>query len=995
LEEAVSRILSAGGELLWMSGPAGSGKSVLAAAIGTHEPLKSQMCVVVHRFTRGSERCSRTAFYRRAIETIEDSSQYKGFARDLCQFDDLLGAPKAKLERHFETLLQVIAKRHEAGGGPPPPRLLLLLDGLDEIATSDEEFPAAVLRWPRAGVVVAAVGRPELDGRFIGQPGVSPLLSDWHLPAMSRDDLRAMLLEESELLRYGILDKDTDDDHNPLLQAVTDRAAGLPLYVKLLLEDLRKGYKGLATLTGDLPDSLAAYYSELLRRYNATDPDSVRAPIIAMLALAREPLTSETLRRLLVIADRLTPDADIAIVESALSAMGALLVTESAPGRAAAYQLLHDSLRDHMDTAGSATSQVTRLARAHLARAAVATLAEADDDPASIYMAKYGVRHLIDEGLVEEACVLLDDPRFGRRHETVLRQPGWLAESAEALAESLLGREPVAGRTLDVDRLARWATSTSPGTTDGVLRALTGAQASHAGQVEAVVREAWARLPSRSPVHNLHPWATLAQLAADLALRDLIVEYAGHRDGVLREAIASGIHESLTASASPNAVNARADHRASGILPPQDATPLVSLLRAISLLHPLRSRRIADTAVRVSLAAMGSHVDDAEFLGRMANAWRDALRRTLRLGANAPRRRRPPSFGLRRVGVAAFTSVAATLLKAVPGYQPVGWVELEDAFGRPAEQRARSREAIVLLRDSEGSTGIDASLDLMLNDRSGHDVFHQTIVNWALIVRGRSAPSEVVPGVLALRNRVDAHLKPSLCYIAYHSMLGARVADRDWLGGLGDLTREMVADGKGYYETKNGRYSLSPFVAFAEALFDRFEGLASDLEVLPSLIERAVAAKDGSFIDVLIEGTKLLALVHGREKRALRGLDRLLSAATDDLRATIEADIAPVLARIRTRARAQVDEFLRPASRQPLRRLVLQNPSRPEPHDAWATMDTVFFSLIGRYPEVRALACDCFENGIAERSLQRWLRYTVNTLIDAVAAIPDPAESSR
>jgi hypothetical protein len=221
------------------------------------------------------------------------------------------------------------------------------------------------------------------------------------------------------------------------------------------------------------------------------------------------------------------------------------------------------------------------------------------------------------------------------------------------------------------------------------------------------------------------------------------------------------------------------------------------------------------------------------------------------------------------------------------------------------------------------------------------------------------------------------------------------VADRDWLGGLGELTREMVADGKGFYETRNGRYSLSPFVAFAEALFDRFEGLASDLEVLPSLIERAVAAKDGAFIDVLIESTKLLALVHGREKRALRGLDRLLSAGADDLRDAIETAIVPVLARIRTRARAQVDEFLRPESRQPLRRLVLQNPSRPEPHDAWATMDTVFFSLIDRNPEVRAIACDCFENGIAERSLQRWLQYVVNTLIDAMAALPEVADGSQ
>jgi hypothetical protein len=55
------------------------------------------------------------------------------------------------------------------------------------------------------------------------------------------------------------------------VQAVVERAQGLPLYVRFVVEDVLAGHFRFRDLPRQLPPSLRAYYDDLLRRLAVGD----------------------------------------------------------------------------------------------------------------------------------------------------------------------------------------------------------------------------------------------------------------------------------------------------------------------------------------------------------------------------------------------------------------------------------------------------------------------------------------------------------------------------------------------------------------------------------------------------------------------------------------------------------------------------------------------------------------------------------------------------
>lgn len=220
-----------------------------------------------------------------------------------------------ELER-FRTLFQQardqlgrIAALPAAKEQAPQPRFLVLLDGLDEVLPqAGPGLPNLLRELMLPGTVWLLAGRP--DPLF--QRAFAPPRSDWvfvdGLPAMSAVDIRAMLIEGLPNSRYALVARDRDGPSgvfNPFIDRVVACADGLPLYIHLLLDDLRNGRLSVHD-EQRLPNGLTAYHQSFRDFISGDDarpaPDNLRLTIdsaqnrLCRLAAAWEHLPRGNLR---------------------------------------------------------------------------------------------------------------------------------------------------------------------------------------------------------------------------------------------------------------------------------------------------------------------------------------------------------------------------------------------------------------------------------------------------------------------------------------------------------------------------------------------------------------------------------------------------------------------------------------------------------------------------------------------------------------------------
>ena len=277
------------------------------------------------------------------------------------------------------------------------------MDGLDEVSRRDgkftEEVPLA-LRYP--GVLWICSGRPEpMITEPIRKLGGEDLFPHG-LPPMREEDVRGMILEKIGPLRKKLLGKDAEQDGkviNPFIRLVTERAAGLPLYVKYVIGDVLGGKYRVLDGEEELPDSLHSYHEELLRRLGVGDLQAVVTPLAAILATAYEPLSVRELVAILVHRKLLTEEGARQMVEKGLAAIASMVRSAPDPEGEVGYCLFHQSLRDHMTGSDQMTHSIAT------AREAFADLAEQENQPGVLrnYLLRCGIDHLLEVGRSEEA----------------------------------------------------------------------------------------------------------------------------------------------------------------------------------------------------------------------------------------------------------------------------------------------------------------------------------------------------------------------------------------------------------------------------------------------------------------------------------------------------------------------------------------------------------------------------------------------------------------
>ena len=396
LEQVHAAIRATEQGVLWLSGSAGMGKSFLMAKLAAdllEEHHGSRTLVLPYRFRLGDQgRCSREALAQFTVERLLAAGVLKDVFQD---------KQDAKAEQRLEQALGLIKD---------DVRVIVLLDGLDEVVRRDEKFAEEIplgLRFPR--VLWVCAGRPEAGIEEAMRRLAAQALFPAGLPPMRGEDIREMVIEKIGHLRKRLLAQDREKGDtvlNPFIELVTQRAAGLPLYVRYVIGDVLNGKYRVLDGQEHLPASLHAYHEELLRRLAVGDLQAVVTPLAATLACAYEPLALHELEALFAWRKLVRAGDGRDLIERGLAAIASMITTAPDPEGETGYTLFHQSLRDHILGSAQITQSVS------MAREAFADVAVAGDGIPNClqhYSIRCGVRHLLAVDRKEEAERLLLD----------------------------------------------------------------------------------------------------------------------------------------------------------------------------------------------------------------------------------------------------------------------------------------------------------------------------------------------------------------------------------------------------------------------------------------------------------------------------------------------------------------------------------------------------------------------------------------------------------
>ncbi len=174
--------------------------------------------------------------------------------------------------------------------------LVLVVDGLDEAEASPDGLPFGLPLMLPEGVYIVATYRT-------GHAPRKPSAPAYYL-RIARDDgrnlqdIRQYLRREaSEYVLAAALAR-AGMDEKTFTDALTEGCGGVWAYVRPVLRQLRMGQRDPSEIS-DLPPGLYGYYAEQIERWqNEPQWENAGRALLATLAVAREPLTIETLARL-------------------------------------------------------------------------------------------------------------------------------------------------------------------------------------------------------------------------------------------------------------------------------------------------------------------------------------------------------------------------------------------------------------------------------------------------------------------------------------------------------------------------------------------------------------------------------------------------------------------------------------------------------------------------------------------------------------------------
>jgi tetratricopeptide (TPR) repeat protein len=426
------------GGVLWIGGRPGVGKSALMAKLAKDLQGDSRVVLIPFFFRSGDHRSGADRFYRAACLRLAEQLQISLERKPNQRYADLFAQ---LMERIRDTL-------------PNGKTVIFLLDGLDEGVRHEPELPEIPLRYQSPRVVWICAGRREESLRALRDTeATQKLWGDGELPHLTHDDIRAWLQNELGRLRYELFELDTPDGdelRNEFIEELTRRSEGLPLYVQMVIDDL-KACRFTVRDRDRLPQGLEQYYDHLLARLGVSDVGRVLTEVLTLLSWAQEPLAQQTIIDILV-QTRSAPQSGqfvhefSQLVNKVLEFGHTTLVQRTTPEGEWGWTLYHDSFREFLRT-----SDRVRLTRKETHYALLTWCAQWQTHK-SPYALRHYAEHLREAKQVDALYALARDEAFaqaqweGIPHDPDLpRQTAALAlqaaietEDAPMMAEMLL-----------------------------------------------------------------------------------------------------------------------------------------------------------------------------------------------------------------------------------------------------------------------------------------------------------------------------------------------------------------------------------------------------------------------------------------------------------------------------------------------------------------------------------------------------------------------------
>jgi hypothetical protein len=929
--EVKRQLRESDGGLLWVFGPPGVGKSALMARLARdYESAPDRYLTVPYFFRLGHPRCSTDAFLRAAmLHLVGPPARSDG---------PVPGLPERRAQ--FLQAVRQAPKRHGK-------KVLFLVDGLDEVHRLEPTFVSLMLEARAPGVVWVCAGRnepPEL-GALLESGGAKRVFAAGLAP-LDEPAVRALLTTPLGHLKYELFARDRQDQdayRNRFVEVLTRKSQGLPLYVRMVIEDLREGKWSLQE-EDRLPAGLTAYFDRILERLQVSDVGTILPFLFCLLARAREPLTEAVLNRV-VRRDhpfRHRPDWQERF-DAAVRAGSLMLRRAANPDDQEAWTFYHESFREHLLKTKRVESS------RDWARDALLTCccewAAVDDN----YPLRHYTTHLFEAGRRADIIALLLESDFlevkGRR----LADP-YLAVPDVALLTRALLQE---GRGDDVVRLAFTGDSYRR---DGVAAGLRDA-VDRDGALPQRVREIARRLlgpPPRSPVGRalrtvLFPWGWWAG-------RRATPEVLSGRQAAFEIALHAGLPDVLEEAAADRADVVRAllipylfrfwekDRRQGRQL----LENLVGKIWGKGLLPHTGSLIVAGG---MSLHILIHHPGDPDVLVPLREAWKEPVRKAWsRINSTFGQALRPLAASLRWV------------MKTQPDYQPLNEVELMASYRRPRREHDLGLAVLEDLRDP--ARGVRETVRILMEEKPDFDVYLMMVAERVLVFHGCREPALVLAMLEELHRAGPPWFGQSAVYAAFHVLSRAREVPDAWLARHEQMTRATWG-ANGTFSTGNNVYRLSPHLAWLELVFERHRPRRQAPRTLfiSEFYESARRAGDFEQGVRVLEACKILMVGYRTHDLALEALRPAIAdwkprAGSGDAEQRLADKTVEVLANIRFYEAEMVDKFLDQLDQGRLRRRVASTPPSLRSGDVVTWIDD--------FMNDRMLASDGFRAAIVE-----------------------------
>jgi len=321
--------------VLWISGKPGVGKSALMARlVRDYQNAPQHYLTIPYFFRIGHSGCSTEQFLKAALLHLHVAL-------------GLPFKPAVTIDEQRQQFVDLVRNAGECIGK----KILFLVDGLDEIYRLEPAFISLPFIATAPRVLWLCAGRNELPEMetSLRQSGAEWVFSTG-LPAMDEQDIRSMMTAYLERLKYQLFARDEiTEGHagNRFLEVLTHKSDGLPLYVRMVIDDLRRG-KWTLQDEDKLPDGLRAYFEQILERLRVSDTGTVLTPLFCLLAWAAEPITESTLRLLLREHYLSKSERWEELFRKALDHGHLMLRPALTPEAKTGWTFYHDTFRQHL-----------------------------------------------------------------------------------------------------------------------------------------------------------------------------------------------------------------------------------------------------------------------------------------------------------------------------------------------------------------------------------------------------------------------------------------------------------------------------------------------------------------------------------------------------------------------------------------------------------------------------------------------------------------------